>query len=188
MMKSSGSASITRIEAEAAAGDRSHPHDDGHADPAHPALGAARHPRNQFEPRNPAAGSPPRRDAHHPLGRPTDRSAILPRVQPRRAGVLRPQPRVRHPRNRGEGADDRAGREGRRRPRADERRRAGERDGEVRPQGGRHPRCNDHHRERPGHPKRQHDLHRRRGHLRSRRPAPAPWPRWADEEPGATPI
>ena len=48
---------------------------------------------------------------------------------------------------------------------------------DVRAQGSRHPGGDDDHRERARHPQRQHDLHRRRRHLRPGRPAPAPRPR-----------
>ena len=55
---------------------------------------------------------------------------------------------------------------------------------DVRPPGGRHPGGDDDHRERPGHPQREHDLHRRGRQLRPGRPAPAPRPRRPAQAPG----
>ena len=111
------------------------------------------------------------------------RSCHQPRVQPRRAGVLRPQPHPRHLGRSGQAGRPGAGRQDRGRARADGRGRAGAGDGEVRPQGRRHPGGHHHHRERAGHPEREHHLHRRRRPVRAGRPAPTAGPRRADQAP-----
>ena len=81
--------------AQEAPGDRPRPDHDRHADPADAARGTPGHPRN-LQPGDAAARAPAGRDADHPLGRRPDSPRDPPRDDPRRAGLLRPQPRLRH--------------------------------------------------------------------------------------------
>ena len=71
--------------------------------------------RDISQPGDAAAGPPAGRDAHHPLGRQADPPRHPARAEPRRAGLLRPQPRPRHPRRSPTNVQaDRAGGEDRR--------------------------------------------------------------------------
>ena len=79
---------------------------------------------------------------------------------------------------------DRARGPHRHRPRPDGRARTGAGDAGLRGPSLRHPAGDDDHRERPGHPQRQHDFHRRGRPLRPGRSAPASRPRGPLHPPG----
>jgi transcription-repair coupling factor (superfamily II helicase) len=149
---------------------------DGDAHPADAAPGAIGHPRHQ-QPGNAAPRPPRHRDAHRPLRPDADPPRGPARAEPRRPGLLRPQPRPRHPERRRPAQEGRAGGAHRRDPRPDAGGPAGGRHVALPPPRGRRAGGDDDHRERPGHPQRQHHLHRPGGHLRPGRPAPAARPR-----------
>ena len=95
----------------------------GHADPPDAAPEPAGHPRH-LEPGDPAAGPQGDRDARAPLRRRDDPPGHPPRAQPRRADLLRPQPRLRHRVGRRQDPVDRPRGPDRHRPRPDDRRAA----------------------------------------------------------------
>ena len=147
----------------------------GHADPPDPAHEPAGHPRH-LQPGDPAPRPQGDRDPHPPVRRRDDQAGDPPRAEPRRPGLLRPQPRLRHPDRRRPDPGDRPRGADRDRPRPDGGRGAREDDARLHPPRVRHPRGDDDHRDGPRHPQRQHDLHQRGRQVRPGRPAPAPRP------------
>ena len=124
-----------------------------------------------------AACRPARRqDVRRRVERPTIREAVLRELAPRRADLLRAQPRREH---RGDGRSSsqaRAGSRRARRPRPDVRARARERDARLLSPAVQRAALHDDHRERHRHADRQHDHHRPRRPLRPRAAAPAARP------------
>ncbi len=159
--------------AQVAPGDGRRPDPLGHADPPDPAHEPAGPPRH-LQPGDPAARPQGDRDPDHPVRRRDDQAGHPPRAEPRRPGLLRPQPDLRHRVGQGPPPGDRPRGPDPHRPRPDGGRGPGKDDARVRPPRGRHPPGDDDHRVGPGHPQRQHDLHRRGRQVRPGRPPPAP--------------
>ena len=147
----------------------------GDADPADAQPGPRRDPRparHRDAARGPAADPDAGRRG---VGRARPRRDPA-RARPRRPGLLRPQP-GRDDRGPGRAAPpDAARRPVRRRPRPDGRGRPREGDDRLRRRRGRRPGVHDDHRIRAGHPERQHDRHRSRGHARAGPALPASRP------------
>ena len=159
--------------AQVAPGDRRRPDPLGHADPPDPAHEPARAPRH-LESRNAPARPQGDRDPDHAVRQRDRQAGHPPRAQPRRPGLLRPQPDLRHRGDQGPAPVDRARGPDRHRPRPDGRRGPGKDDARLRPPRGRYPPGDDDHRVGPGHPQRQHDLHQRGRQVWPGRPPPAP--------------
>ena len=125
------------------------------------------------------------RDPHPPVRPRDDPAGDPPRAEPRRPGLLRPQPGLRHPAASPTGIQAIV-------PEARIAIGHGQMAGEalektmlaLHPPRVRHPRRHHDHRVGPGHPQRQHDLHQRGRQVRPGRPAPASRPRRPLQAPG----
>ena len=155
----------------------------GNADSADPAHEPSGHPRH-LQPGDPAPRSQGDRDQDQSV-RSRDHQAGHPsRAEPRRPGLLRAQPDLRHRERRRPHPVDRSRGADRHRPRPDQRRGPRAHHAGVHSPQVRHPGRDHDHRERPRHPQRQHDLHQRGRQVRPGRPAPAPRPGGAIQAPG----